>query len=124
LYKLCSPTHITAFAGAGCCEINRFKLAWSLQQQLLARRAMRLMAWMLLLTFVAAQPTGARRRVFVSPDGVFRFSYTSDFLPNTEENKDEVKNSYIPVCDDGTVCVISRRDYFAGTNFQAWVSRT
>lgn len=80
---------------------------------------MRLMAWILLLTFVAAQPTGARRREFVSPDGVFRFSYTSDFLPNTEENKDEVKNSYIPVCDDGTVCVISRRDYFAGTNFQA-----
>jgi hypothetical protein len=80
---------------------------------------MRLMAWILLLTFVVAQPTGARRRVFVSPDGVFRFLYTSDFLLNTEENKDEVEHSYFPVCGEGTVCVTSRRDYFEGTDFQA-----
>jgi hypothetical protein len=80
---------------------------------------MRLMAWVVLLTFVVAQPTGARRGVFVSPDGVFRFSYTSDFLLNTEENKDEVEHSYIPVCDEATVCVVSRRDYFAGTTLQA-----
>ena len=80
---------------------------------------MRLTAWILLLTFVATQPAGTRRQRFVSPNGVFQFSYTSDFLLNTDENKDEVQTSYIPVCGEGTVCVVSRRGYFAGTNFQA-----
>jgi hypothetical protein len=80
---------------------------------------MRLMAWILLMTFMVAQPAGAGRQRFVSPDGVFRFSYTADFLLNTEENADEVERSYIPVCSDGAVCVVSRRSYFAGTTLQA-----
>jgi hypothetical protein len=78
-----------------------------------------MVAWILLLTLWAAQPAGAQRQIYVSTDGVFRFFYSSNYLPNTKDNADEIQGSYIPVCTDGAVCVVSRHDYFAGTNFQA-----
>ena len=75
--------------------------------------------WTLLLTLWATQPAGTRRQVYVSPDGVFQFSYSSEFILNTKANADEEGVSYFPVCADPTVCVVSRRNYFSGTNFQA-----
>jgi hypothetical protein len=77
-----------------------------------------MMPWILLLTLWVAQPA-VRREVYVSSDGAFRFSYSSNYLPNTKDNMDEVESSYVPVCTDGADCVVSRRGYFAGTNFQA-----
>ena len=56
---------------------------------------------------------------FVSPDGVFRFLYPRAYILNTKEDANEVGVSYIPVCSDGAVCVLSRRSASEGTNFQA-----
>jgi hypothetical protein len=40
-------------------------------------------AWIMPLTFVEAEPTGVRRQVFVSPDGVWIFpSYRSILFAN------------------------------------------
>ena len=62
---------------------------------------------------------GSQRQTFVSPDGVFRFSYSRAYILNTKENANEVGVSYISVCSDGAVCVVSRRSASEGTNFQA-----
>ena len=62
---------------------------------------------------------GSQRQTFVSPDGVFRFSYSRTYMLDTTENADELGVSYFPMCSEEAVCVISRRKYYAGTNFQA-----
>jgi hypothetical protein len=79
-----------------------------------------MLTWVLVL-FLAQQgkPPGSPRQTFVSPEGIFRFSYPNAYILNTKENADEVGVSYIPVCSDGAVCVVSRRSTSEGTNFQA-----
>ena len=55
----------------------------------------------------------------VSPDGVFRFLYPRSYIQNNKENTEELGVSCSPICSEGAACVISRRKYYAGTNFQA-----
>jgi|ERR1700733_12016807 len=81
-----------------------------------------MLTWALVLAFSLAQhgkEPGSQRQTFVSPDGVFRFSYSRAYILNTKENANEVGVSYISVCSDGAVCVVSRRSASEGTNFQA-----
>jgi hypothetical protein len=81
-----------------------------------------MLTWVLLLAVSLAQHgkhPGSQRQTFVSPDGVFRFLYPRAYILNTKENANEVGVSYISVCSDGGVCVVSRRSASDGTNFQA-----
>jgi hypothetical protein len=81
-----------------------------------------MLTWVLVLALSLAQhgkQPVSQRQTFVSPDGVFRFLYPRAFILNTKENANEVGVSYIPVCNDGAVCVVSRRSTSEGTNFQA-----
>jgi len=66
-----------------------------------------------------AKEPDSQRQTFESPDGAFRFSYPRAYLLNTKENAGDVGRSYIPVCAERAVCVVSRRSAFEGTNFQA-----
>ena len=81
-----------------------------------------MLTWVLLLAVSLAQhgkQPGSQRQTFVSPEGVFRFLYPRSYIQNTKENTDELGVSYFPMCSEGAACVISRRKYYAGTNFQA-----
>jgi hypothetical protein len=81
-----------------------------------------MLTWVLVRALSLAQhgkQPGSQRQTFVSPDGVFRFLYPSAYILNTKKNAIEVGVSYISVCSDGAVCVVSRRSASEGTNFQA-----
>jgi hypothetical protein len=81
---------------------------------------MPMLTWVLVLLLAQqGNLTGSRRQTYVSSDGIFRFSYPNAYILNTKENADEVGVSYIPVCSDGAVCIVSRRSASEGTNFQA-----
>jgi hypothetical protein len=66
---------------------------------------------------LAKQPDS--QQTFVSPDGVFRFSYPREYVLDTKDNADQFGVSMFPVCGVEAVCVVSRREYYAGTSFQA-----
>jgi hypothetical protein len=68
---------------------------------------------------ILAEQSVSRRETFVSPDGVFRFSYPREYVLDTKDNADEFGVSMFPVCNDEAVCVVSRREYYAGTSLQA-----
>ena len=85
-----------------------------------------MLIWVLFVAALLAQhgtQPGSQRQTFVSPDGVFQISYPRAYILNTKENANEVGPrvgvSYIPVCSDGAVCVVSPRSASEGTNFQA-----
>jgi hypothetical protein len=81
-----------------------------------------MLTWVLAMAMSLAQygkQPGSQRQSFVSPDGAFRFFYPHAYVLNTKENADEVGVSMFPVCSEGAVCVVSRRNAFEGTNFQA-----
>jgi len=68
---------------------------------------------------VLAERPDFQQQTFASADGVFRFSYPRNYVLNTAKNAGEVGASMFPVCNDEAVCVVSRREYYAGTNLQA-----
>jgi hypothetical protein len=71
------------------------------------------------LRAVVAERPDSRQQTFESADGVFRFSYPHHYVLNTADNAGEIGVSMFPVCSDDAVCVVSRREYYAGTNLQA-----
>ena len=66
-----------------------------------------------------AKKAGSKRRAFVSAYGVFKFSYSDMYVLNSKNNAEELGVSMFPVCSEGGACVVSRREYYPGTNFQA-----
>jgi hypothetical protein len=74
---------------------------------------------LILAIFIAHPEVPIHARTFTSPDGAFRFVYPQTYLVKTEWNADEISASYIPVCIEGAICVVTRRDAYKGTNFQA-----
>jgi hypothetical protein len=68
---------------------------------------------------VLAKQPDSQRETFVSANGAFRFSYSSEYVLDTKDNANEFGVSMFPVCNDEGVCVVSRREYYAGTNLQA-----
>jgi hypothetical protein len=71
------------------------------------------------LRAVVAERPDSQQQMFESADGVFRFSYPHHYVLDTKDNADEFGVSMFPICSKGAVCVVSRREYYAGTSLQA-----
>ena len=57
------------------------------------------------------------RRTFVSSEGVFRFTYPPRCVLNTDKNN--AGATYIPVCSEGSACVVLPHSAYEGTNLEA-----
>jgi hypothetical protein len=68
---------------------------------------------------VLAEQRDFQQQQFESVGGTFRFSYPHHYALKTADNAGEIGVSMFPVCNDEAVCVVSRREYYAGTNLQA-----
>lgn len=68
---------------------------------------------------VLLEYSGSQRQTLVSPERTFQFSYSRDYVLHSANNADESGVSMFPVCNERAVCVISRHEYYVGTNFQA-----
>lgn len=85
------------------------------------------MTALLVAVAVLAQLANAQQRlpapqtkVFLATDGVFRFSYPSDFSVCTQGKIEPCVQSYIPVCEQNAlVCVIYPAKKFERTGFGA-----
>lgn len=60
-----------------------------------------------------------QKKTFTAPDGTFQFSYPDDLQVCLEGKIEPCVHSFIPVCEDGLVCVVYPAKQFEGTNFGA-----